>query len=103
MVDSITNPAAAANAYANTSKVLGAPGAGAADKASFGDILRDTASSVIQTLRGGETATASAVVGDASLPQVVGAVNAAELTLQTVVAVRDRLINAYQEIMRMPI
>jgi flagellar hook-basal body complex protein FliE len=33
---------------------------------------------------------------------VVEAVNAAELTLQTVVAVRDRIIGAYQEIMRMP-
>jgi flagellar biosynthetic protein FliQ len=34
---------------------------------------------------------------------VVEAVNAAELTLQTVVAVRDRMIAAYQEILRMPI
>jgi flagellar hook-basal body complex protein FliE len=33
---------------------------------------------------------------------VVEAVNAAEITLQTVVAVRDRIITAYQEIMRMP-
>ncbi len=34
---------------------------------------------------------------------VVQAVSNAELTLQTVVAVRDRVVNAYQEIMRMPI
>jgi flagellar hook-basal body complex protein FliE len=34
---------------------------------------------------------------------VVTAVSNAEMTLQTVVAVRDRVLNAYQEIMRMPI
>jgi flagellar hook-basal body complex protein FliE len=32
----------------------------------------------------------------------VEAVNAAEITLQTVVALRDRMISAYQEILRMP-
>ena len=35
--------------------------------------------------------------------QVVNAVNAAELTLETVVAVRDKVIAAYQDIMKMPI
>jgi flagellar hook-basal body complex protein FliE len=45
----------------------------------------------------------AAVSGHTSLQEVVEAVNAAELTLQTVVAVRDRMIAAYQEILRMPI
>ncbi len=43
-----------------------------------------------------------AVAGGANLQEVVEAVNAAEITLQTVVAVRDRIITAYQEIIRMP-
>jgi flagellar hook-basal body complex protein FliE len=34
---------------------------------------------------------------------VVEAVAAAELTVQTVTAVRDRVIEAYQELIRMPI
>ena len=46
---------------------------------------------------------AQAFVGHANLREVVEAVNAAEITLQTVVAVRDRMIAAYQEIMRMPV
>jgi flagellar hook-basal body complex protein FliE len=46
---------------------------------------------------------AKAVTGEADLTDVVTAVTNAELTLQTVVSVRDRLISAYQEIMRMPI
>ncbi len=103
MVDKIANPAVAASAYANTAKGASLPGIGQEQDASFGDVLKNMAVSTIQTLRAGETASARAVTGSASLPEVVQAVNAAELTLQTVVAVRDRLIGAYQEIMRMPI
>ncbi len=103
MVDKIANPAAAANAYANIAKTASSIGTPAGDTASFGDVMRDVVVSNIQKLRAGEAATAKAVIGDASLPEVVQAVNAADTTLQTVVAIRDRLINAYSEIMRMPI
>jgi len=57
----------------------------------------------IDTLRAGEAASARAVSGEASLIEVVSAVSASELTLQTVVAIRDRMVGAYQEIMRMPV
>ena len=50
-----------------------------------------------------ELATASAVAGEADLTDVVTAVSNAEMTLQTVVTVRDRVVAAYQEILRMPI
>ena len=105
MVDKIANPAAAANAYATTAKAstLNAVGDTAGDKVSFGDILKNSAIESIKTMRAGETMSAKAVTGEASLPEVVQAVTASEITLQTVVAVRDRVINAYQEIMRMPI
>ena len=53
--------------------------------------------------RRSEAAASGAVSGQANLQDVVEAVNAAEITLQTVVAVRDRMINAYQEIIRMPL
>jgi flagellar hook-basal body complex protein FliE len=46
---------------------------------------------------------AQGVTGENDLTDIVEAVTAAELTLQTVVAVRDRLVSAYQDIMRMPI
>ena len=102
MVDTITNPAAAANAYANTQRSGAVPGTEPRDKASFGDMIRDIAVKSMQTMRGAETASAKAVAGTASLPEVVQAITAAELTLQTVVTVRDRMMSAYQEIMRMP-
>jgi flagellar hook-basal body complex protein FliE len=70
--------------------------------ASFGELLQQVLSGAVDAARTGETQAARAVAGGANLQQVVEAVNAAELTLQTVVAVRDRIIGAYQEIMRMP-
>ncbi|MFN0042019.1 MAG: flagellar hook-basal body complex protein FliE [Alphaproteobacteria bacterium] len=54
-------------------------------------------------LKAGETASTAAVMGKADLTHLVTAVSNAELTLQTVVGVRDRAIQAYQEISRMPI
>ena len=102
MVD-IVNPAAAASAYANTSKAADAPGIAAPQKESFGDVLKNAAVKSIQTLRAGEAASAKAVSGEASLPEVVQAITASEVTLQTVVSIRDRLVGAYQEIMRMPV
>ena len=43
------------------------------------------------------------MTGQVDIRDVVMAVNNAEVTLQTAVAVRDKVIAAYQEIMRMPI
>lgn len=103
MIDNIANPAAAANAYSTTAKGIEAPGMEANKKESFGELLKKTAMDSINTLRGGEAASAKAVSGEATLPEVVQAVTAAEITLQTVVAVRDKLVGAYQEIMRMPV
>ncbi|MCB1556314.1 MAG: flagellar hook-basal body complex protein FliE [Alphaproteobacteria bacterium] len=70
---------------------------------SFGDMVKKVAKDSIAVMRGGEKTSAQAVLGKADLTDVVEAVTQAELTLQTVMAVRDRLLNAYQEIMRMPI
>jgi flagellar hook-basal body complex protein FliE len=43
------------------------------------------------------------VAGGGDPLDVVTAITSAEVTLQTVVAVRDKMIQAYQEILRMPI
>lgn len=103
MIDKIANPAQAANAYSTTNKTIAAPGLETNKKESFGDILKNTAVQSIETLRAGEAASAKAVSGEASLPEVVQAITASEVTLQTVVAVRDKVIGAYQEILRMPV
>lgn len=104
MVDQIASPAAAAGAYAKMGKMAAAAPEVKQDGAmSFGDLLKTATVNSINTMKAGEAMSARAVTGDASLPDVVQAVNAAELTLQTVIAVRDRLVNAYQDIMRMQV
>jgi flagellar hook-basal body complex protein FliE len=77
--------------------------AGAPPAPTFGALLERTLSEAIDAGRKGEAIATTALSGRTSLQDVVEAVNAAELTLQTVVAVRDRMIAAYQEILRMPI
>ncbi|MEM6781601.1 MAG: flagellar hook-basal body complex protein FliE [Pseudomonadota bacterium] len=102
MADQISN-AVAANLYANTAKAGSSVGMDAPKGPSFGDLVKAGLQQSVDTVRAGEQASARAVTGDANLQDVVGAITQAELTLETVVAVRDRLVSAYQEIMRMPI
>jgi flagellar hook-basal body complex protein FliE len=100
----LTNPAAAAGAYSSTAKIgLSADPSKETDKGGFGAVLKEVAVNSINTLRHSEQMSAKAVTGEATLPDVVQAVNAADMTINTIVAIRDRLINAYTEIMRMPI
>jgi len=54
-------------------------------------------------MKTGEQMTASQATGQTDIVNVVNAVNNAELTLDTVVAIRDKVISAYQSIMQMPI
>jgi flagellar hook-basal body complex protein FliE len=69
----------------------------------FAKLLRDTAEGTIDSLRQAETQTIKSAAGKADVNDVVAAVNQADIALQTVVAVRDRVIQAYQDILRMPI
>jgi flagellar hook-basal body complex protein FliE len=85
-----------------------APGAGAGSAVGgsgdgFVDALKGAAESWVETLQQSEQKSAQAVTGQVDIRDVVMAVNNAEVTLQTAVAVRDKVIAAYQEIMRMPI
>lgn len=70
---------------------------------SFVELVRDVAEKSIEAGKKSEQMTAAAVAGNADLTDVVTAVSNAEMTLQTVVALRDRILSAYQEILRMPI
>lgn len=92
----------AAQAYAAAANA--APAAPAADAApSFGALLNSAIAETSSSLRAGEAAAAQVAAGDANLVDVVTAISAAEVSLETALAVRNRVIEAYQEIMRMPI
>lgn len=83
---------------------LGAGEAGQAKPAGgFGQMLSDALQNTVDAAKNSEAVSAQAVAGKADVTQVVTAVTNAEMALDTVVAVRDRVISAYQEIMRMPI
>ncbi len=78
-------------------------GAAEAKSGDFADMLRDATQGAASVLREGEVQSLKAAAGTADLNEVVAAVGKAEMTLQTVVTLRDRVIQAYQEILRMPI
>ncbi|MEE8272749.1 MAG: flagellar hook-basal body complex protein FliE [Alphaproteobacteria bacterium] len=92
-------------AYANTAG-RGTAGLDARDRTAggeFGGMVRDMLGDAVNAGQASERVAADALVGGADLTDVVMAVNNAELSLQTVVAIRDKVIEAYQEIIRMPI
>jgi flagellar hook-basal body complex protein FliE len=53
--------------------------------------------------RNADAASTQALLGQGSVADVVTAISRADLALQTAVALRDRVVSAYQDVMRMPI
>jgi|SRR6185312_2340470 flagellar hook-basal body complex protein FliE len=102
-------PAAALAAYQNAARMAQGASAGSgaaaaqAPGSSFSDFLSGAVKDSIATMKQGEQAATAQVSGKANIVDVVNSVNAAELTLDTVVAVRDKVVAAYQSIMSMPI
>ncbi len=105
----------AANAYANAIKNQGigngkdkigsisdigsVHGEGAG---SFSNVLKAAISDTTQAVGGSASAGIEALNGKADLVDVVTSVQNAEMVLETVVAVRDKVIAAYQDIIKMP-
>lgn len=77
------------------------PVAGASE--GFGDMVEQQLSGLVDEGRALESAGMDLVQGRADVVDVVTAVAETEVLLETVVTVRDRVIQAYQEILRMPI
>lgn len=73
------------------------------ERPSFGELLDQSINKSIKAEHKGEETSIKTLVKKAELHDMVTAVTNAELTLQTVVAVRDKVINAYQDILKMPI
>lgn len=112
----VTTVSQAASAYRDATRVAeriiaetGQGQAGSIGKAkdpmspSFSDLVGNT----LQTARDGgyrgESVSTKSIANEADLQDLITSVANAELTLNTVVAVRDRVITAYQDIIKMPI
>ena len=96
----------AAGAYAaaqGISRPAGPKPVQATGASGFTGLLQQTLDGVAQSGEKADRAALSAAAGKANVVDVVTAVAESETALQTLVAVRDRVISAYEEIMRMPI
>ena len=106
----VSNISSALNAYqqalgrisSQEHKPLAQP-QGAAEEASFGNMVKNIIEDVTELNKQAETMTLKGIQGKADIQDVVLAVASAETALETVVAVRDTAIKAYNTIMQMPI
>src|SRR3954467_4794655 len=101
---------AAANAYASLGRMLeagGGVGAGAGKTEmggpSFGAVLKDAIGGVMDAGRKSDAQTLAMASGKANVMDVVTAVAETDVAVSTLVSVRDRVIQAYEDIMKMPI
>jgi len=103
----LTSMNAAIAAYNSAARSISGGGTDKAEEVSsgsdFATLLRNGAKAAIESGKKSEEMSKQAIAGKADVRDVVAAVNNAELTLQTVVAVRDKVINAYSDILKMPI
>jgi flagellar hook-basal body complex protein FliE len=102
----MVTPLIAAKAYA---AVQDSAALGQTDKAkgsgetSFGQLVQKAIDDAVQASKGAETQMSNQVQGKGSLIDVATSISSAQASLETVMAVRDQVISAYQEIMRMSI
>lgn len=93
-------PSAAAEA---TRGPFGGDAVAAGAETDFGGFLDRSISQAVGTLKDSERVSMAAIAGKASAQEVVRSVLAAEMTVQSVVAIRDKMVQAYQEIMRIAV
>jgi flagellar hook-basal body complex protein FliE len=101
---------AVAAAYGNASKLLTenarvaapttTPVGGDSD---FGKLLADGLQSVLDAGKTSDQMSMDLINGKGNVVDVVTALSQTELAMESMVAVRDKVISAYEEIMRMPI
>ncbi len=88
------------NVIGNAASALGNTAGGSSDGASFAKFMQGGLDDFISTQKQSEAMTQQAANGKANTLDVITAVNNAEMTLTTIVNVRDKFVQALQEIMR---
>ena len=87
-----------AAAYAAASRPAATTEAGG-----FGGALARALEGGISVGRSADASATQALMGQGGVTEAVLAISRAELALQTAVSLRDRMVAAYQDVMRMPI
>ena len=105
----MASPITAANAYAKLAR-LADPGAnplkdkvGDSAGPNFGAMVKDAINSVVEAGRKSDAQAQAMAAGKANVVDVATAVSETEVAVEAMVSVRDKVIAAYEEIMRMPI
>ena len=96
ITSSITTPIAPSTPAAKPAATEGASG-------NFGDSLAKLVNSVETSDQAANTAVQGMIDGTGDVHDAMIALQRAELTLQLTVQVRNKLVQAYQDIMRMPV
>ena len=103
----MASPTVAANAYAALSRMMESGGAEKGSQTSggpsFSALLKDAVGSVLDAGKKSDAQTMSMASGKANVMDVVTAVAETDVAVSTLVSVRDRVIQSYEDIMRMPI
>jgi flagellar hook-basal body complex protein FliE len=106
----MASPISAANAYASIARLtannpLGGGSAAASGDSgtSFASVLKQAIGEVDNIGRKSDAQTRAVAAGNANMVDVVTAVSQTEVAIDAVVAVRDKIISAYEDIMKMPI
>jgi flagellar hook-basal body complex protein FliE len=101
-------PAIAANAYAALAQLRDQTASLGRDTSqdsgpNFGSVLKDVMGSVTAAGRSSDTQAQAVATGKANMIDVVTAVAESETAIQALVSVRDKVIAAYEDILKMPI
>ena len=104
----MATPGVAANAYASLAKLTDPSGLakGAADASggpNFSALVKDAVAALSKATHNADAQSQAAAAGKANIVDVVTAVAESEVAIDTLVSVRDKVIAAYEEIMKMPI
>ena len=103
----MASPTVAANAYAALSRIMESGGAekggASAGGPSFSALLKDAVGSVLDAGKKSDAQTMALSSGKANVMDVVTAVAETDVAVSTLVSVRDRMIQSYEDIMKMPI
>ncbi len=96
----VVTPSAAADAYGRVDR--GEPGS-RNSTGDFGATLQRAMQGAVDDFHTADAKAIEALSGGGNLTEVVTALSRAELTLQSATAIRDRVVQAYQDIIKMPI
>ncbi|ACE89726.1 flagellar hook basal body protein FliE [Rhizobium phaseoli] len=75
--------------------------AGAANGVSFASVMGNMASDAVNSLKGAESMSFAGIKGTATTREVVDSMLQAEQTLQTAIAIRDKVVSAFLEVTKM--